>query len=142
VNAREGTQPGQIIVDVEVQEQPTGSIQLGGTYSGDNGFGILLDYSERNFLGRGQALSFTIQSGVDNQSYRFNFTEPEFLNPELQFNLGLSYGETDNRGAAYDTRQFDVTPSLSFPLSEYSRLTLRGNVSATEMLNPEQLAVS
>jgi len=136
VNAREGTQPGQIIVDVEVQEQPTGSIQLGGTYSGDNGFGILLDYSERNFLGRGQALSFTIQSGVDNQSYRFNFTEPEFLNPELQFNLGLSYGETDNRGAAYDTRQFDVTPSLSFPLSEYSRLTLRGNVSATEMLNP------
>ena len=136
VNAREGTQPGQIIVDVEVEEQPTGSIQLGGTYSGDNGFGILLDYSERNFLGRGQALSFTIQSGVDNQSYRFNFTEPEFLNPELQFNLGLSYGETDNRGAAYDTRQFDVTPSLSFPLSEYSRLTLRGNVSATEMLNP------
>ncbi|MBR9768950.1 MAG: outer membrane protein assembly factor BamA, partial [Rhodobacteraceae bacterium] len=27
VNAREGTQPGQIIVDVEVEEQPTGSLQ-------------------------------------------------------------------------------------------------------------------
>ena len=78
VNAREGTQPGQIIVDVEVEEQPTGSLQLGATYSGDNGFGVVIDYSERNFLGRGQALSFAIRSGVDNQSYEFNFTEPEF----------------------------------------------------------------
>lgn len=136
VNAREGTQPGQIIVDVEVEEQPTGSLQLGATYSGDNGFGVVIDYSERNFLGRGQALSFAIRSGIDNQSYEFNFTEPEFLNPELRFNLGLSYGETDNQGAAYDTRNLDITPSLSFPLSEYSRLSVRGNVSATEMLNP------
>ena len=136
VNARGGTQPGQIIVDVEVQEQPTGSLQLGATFSGDNGFGVVIDYSERNFLGRGQALSFAIRSGIDNQSYEFNFTEPEFLNPELGFNLGLSYGETDNQGAAYDTRNLDITPSLSFPLSEYSRLSVRGNVSATEMLNP------
>ncbi len=136
VNAREGTQPGQIIVDVEVEEQPTGSLQLGATYSGDTGFGVVIDYSERNFLGRGQALSFAIRSGIDNQSYEFNFTEPEFLNPELRFNLGLSYGETDNQGAAYDTRKFNITPSLSFPLSEYSRLSVRGNVSATEMLNP------
>ena len=96
----------------------------------------MIDYSERNFLGRGQALSFAIRSGIDNQSYEFNFTEPEFLNPELRFNLGLSYGETDNQGAAYDTRKFNITPSLSFPLSEYSRLSVRGNVSATEMLNP------
>ena len=136
VNARGGTQPGQIIVDVEVEEQPTGSLQLGATYSGDNGFGVVIDYSERNFLGRGQALSFAIRSGIDNQSYEFNFTEPEFLNPEVRFNLGLLYGETDNQGAAYDTRNSDITPSLSFPLSEYSRLSVRGNVSATEMLNP------
>ena len=136
VNARAGTQPGQIIVDVEVEERPTGSLQLGATYSGDNGFGVVIDYSERNFLGRGQTLSFAIRSGIDNQSYEFNFTEPEFLNPELGFNLGLSYGETDNQSAAYDTRNLDITPSLSFPLSEYSRLSVRGNVSATEMLNP------
>jgi outer membrane protein insertion porin family len=136
VNARAGTHPGQIIVDVEVEEQPTGSLQLGATYSGDNGFGVVIDYSERNFLGRGQTLSFAIRSGIDNQSYEFNFTEPEFLNPELGFNLGLSYGETDNQVAAYDTRNLDITPSLSFPLSEYSRLSVRGNVSATEMLNP------
>ena len=136
VNARGGTQPGQIIVDVEVEEQPTGSLQLGATYSGDNGFGVVIDYSERNFLGRGQALSFALRSGIDNQSYEFNFTEPEFLNPEVRFNLGLLYGETDNQGAAYDTRNSDITPSLSFPLSEYSRLSVRGNVSATEMLNP------
>jgi len=136
VNAREGTQPGQIIVDLEVEEQPTGSLQLGATYSGDNGFGVVIDYAERNFLGRGQALSFAIRTGIDNQSYEFDFTEPEFLSPELRFNLGLSYGETDNQGAAYDTRNFDITPSLSFPLSEYSRLSVRGNVSATEMLNP------
>ena len=63
MNAREGTQPGQIIVDVEVEEQPTGSLQLGATYSGDNGFGVVIDYSERNFLGRGQALSLRSARG-------------------------------------------------------------------------------
>ena len=98
-------------MDVEVEEQPTGSLQLGATYSGDNGFGVVIDYSERN-LGRGQALSFAIRSGIDNQSYEFNFTEPEFLNPEVRFNLGLLYGETDNQGAAYDTRNSDITPSF------------------------------
>ena len=136
VNAREGTKPGQVIVDVEVEEQPTGSLQLGATYSGDAGFGLVIDYSESNFLGRGQKLSFAIRTGVDNEAYEFNFTEPEFLNPDLRFNLGLSYGQTDNQGAAYDTRSLDVTPSLSFPLSEYSRLSVRGNVSYKEMLNP------
>lgn len=75
VNAREGTKPGQVIVDVEVEEQPTGSLQLGATYSGDAGFGLVIDYSESNFLGRGQKLSFAIRTGVDNQAYEFNFTE-------------------------------------------------------------------
>ena len=141
VNAREGTLPGQIIVDIEVEEQPTGSLQLGATYSGDNGFGVVIDYSERNFLGRGQGLSFAIRSGIDNQSYEFNFTEPAFVDPELRFNLGLSYGETDNQSAAYDTRNLDITPSLSFPLNEYSRLSVRGNVSATQILNPSPSGV-
>ena len=57
------------------------------------------------------------------------------MNPELRLNLGLSYGETDNQGAAYDTRSVDITPSLSFPISDYSRLSVRGNISDTQMLN-------
>ena len=41
VNAREGSTPNTVIVDVDVAEKPTGSLNFGGTYSTDNGFGLV-----------------------------------------------------------------------------------------------------
>ena len=46
VEPREGSTPSQVIVDVDVEEQPTGSLSLGGSYSVSDGFGIAIG-SER-----------------------------------------------------------------------------------------------
>ncbi|MFW5655164.1 MAG: outer membrane protein assembly factor BamA, partial [Roseicyclus sp.] len=40
VEAREGTSPGQVIVDVDVEEQPTGSLGFSLSYSTDVGAGV------------------------------------------------------------------------------------------------------
>ena len=53
VNTREGTSPSQVIVDVDVEEQPTGQLSLGGSYSVNTGVGLAIGLSENNFLGRG-----------------------------------------------------------------------------------------
>ena len=42
VETREGSTPSQVIVDVDVEEQPTGSLSLGGSFSRSDGFGLQL----------------------------------------------------------------------------------------------------
>ena len=71
------------MIDVEVVEQPTGSLTFGAGYSNETGLGGIIEYGERNFLGRGQNLSFAIKSGRDDQLYELSFYEPMFLRNDL-----------------------------------------------------------
>lgn len=133
VNAQEGSTEDQVIVNVDVVEAPTGSFTFGGTYSPDDGFGGILEYGERNFLGRGQALTLSLQGGADNQNYSFKFTEPAFLHNDLSFSLGASYLTTDNKNAAYDTTIWNIQPSISFPVSDNTILGLRYTAQNSEI---------
>ena len=124
VNAREGSAPGQVVIDVNVEEAPTGSLSFGANFSSDNGFSLLASFKERNFLGRGQALSFELSTGEANRVFTFDFTEPNFLGRDLRFGLGLDYKTTNNENALYDTETFRFSPSFAFPVSENGRLTV------------------
>ncbi|MDU8913041.1 outer membrane protein assembly factor BamA [Aestuariicoccus sp. MJ-SS9] len=133
VQAREGSTPQQVIVDVDVEEAPTGSLSFGGSFSSDNGFGLAVEFNERNFLGRGQGLTLGVDTGTESRSYTFRFTEPSLLGRDLAFNLNLNYSETDNFAAEYDTTLGSFQPSLSFPLSENGRMQLRYTARASEI---------
>ncbi len=124
VEARAGSAPDQVVIDVTVQEQPTGSLSFGANYSSDNGIAGLIRFAEENFLGRGQRLAFDLQVGADNQLVTFDFEEPQFLGRDLSFGLNLTYRRTDNAGALYDTNTFRFSPSLGFPISERGRLNV------------------
>ena len=136
VQAREGSTPQQVIVDVDVTEQPTGSISLGGSFSTSNGFGAVISFSERNFLGRGQALSVSVNTAESSRTYAFSFTEPAFLSRDVAFSRGLSYRETDNETAEFDTTVGTFQPSLSFPLNETTRLELRYTLGYSDIIVP------
>ncbi len=133
VTAREGSTPSQVVVDVDVQEQPTGSLSFGGNFSTEAGFALVASFSERNFLGRGQALSFGINSGEDNRQFTFSFTEPYFLGRDVAASLAFAYRTTDNLNALYDTETLRFAPSFSFPVSENGRMTLRAFADATDI---------
>ena len=133
VTAREGSTPSQVVVDVDLQEQPTGSLSFGGNFSTENGFALVASFSERNFLGRGQALSFGINSGEDNRQFTFSFTEPYFLGRDVAASLSFAYRTTDNQNALYDTETLRFAPSFSFPVSENGRMTLRAFADATDI---------
>ena len=124
VNAREGSTSGQVVIDVNVEEAPTGSLSFGANFSSDNGFSLLASFKERNFLGRGQALNFELSTGETNRVFSFDFAEPNFLGRDLRFGLGLDYRTTDNQDALYDTETFRFSPSFAFPISENGRLTV------------------
>ncbi|WP_243144988.1 outer membrane protein assembly factor BamA [Litoreibacter roseus] len=124
VNTREGSAPDQVIVDVDVEEAPTGSLGFGVSYGAEAGASFSINFSERNFLGRGQLLSFSIDTGSDNQDTNLRFVEPAFLGRDLALGLAARFETTDAQFADFDTEEISFSPSLEFPVSENGRLRL------------------
>ena len=135
VSAREGKENDSVIVDVFVKEKPTGSVSLGGSYSTSSGFGLLLEYAERNFLGRGQDFRLKYNSGVGTRTYSLGFIEPEFLSQGLSLGFSSKFTETEKENSNYDTTILDVSPQVSFPISDFSKLSVSIGYNETELRN-------
>lgn len=129
VNTREGSSPEQVIVDVDVEETTTGQLGFGVSYGSVQGVGFNINFSERNFLGRGQRLAFSFDTGSDTQDTSITFVEPAFLGRDLELGLSLYYRTTDAEFSDYDTRNVGFTPFLRFPISENGRLELNTTFS-------------
>ncbi|MDX1780894.1 MAG: outer membrane protein assembly factor BamA [Thalassovita sp.] len=135
VNAREGSSPDQVIVDVEVEEQPTGSLSFGGTYSTNAGFAMMIALSEQNFLGRGQQLDLSLSGAENNQVYALNFAEPALLGRDLRFDMNVGYRETQGAFANYDTTSIVFRPGLTFPVSDNGHLNFYLGSENVEMID-------
>jgi outer membrane protein insertion porin family len=135
VEAEPGSAPDQVVVNVDVEEQPTGSLSLGLSYSVNDGTGINLGFSESNFLGRGQSLAFSVSTASDNQNSSFSFTEPALLGRDLSFSVGAYYRTSENDNAFYNTRNLGFTTGIGFPVGEQSDLGLNLRISDDRLWN-------
>jgi outer membrane protein insertion porin family len=135
VEAEPGSSPDQVVVNVDVVEQPTGSLSLGLSYSVNDGVGFNVGFSESNFLGRGQNLSFTLSTASDNQNSSFSFTEPGLLGRDLRFSAGVYYRTSENDNAFYNTRNIGITTGIGFPIGEQSELGLNLRLSDDRLWN-------
>ncbi len=133
VQSRDGTASDQVIVDVDVEEQPTGSLGFSGTFSSDTGFGLGASFSETNFMGRGQAVGLSFNTTEGSRSLSFNFEEPAFLRRDLSLGLGAYYIETDNQNRNFDTLSIGANASIGFPISEFGRARLSYGIDQTEL---------
>ena len=133
VESREGSSPGQVIIDVSVVEQPTGSLGFGGTYASTTGLGAEITFQERNFLGRGQALGLAISTATTNKKLEFNFLEPAFLGRDLSAGIELNYVTQTPDDVSFNSSATSFSPSIGFPLTEYSALNLSYNLAASKV---------
>ncbi|AXQ94030.1 outer membrane protein assembly factor BamA [Cereibacter azotoformans] len=138
VNTQPGSSPDQVVVNVDVEEQPTGSLSFGVSYGVSSGAGFSIGFSEQNFLGRGQILGLDISTGTDNINTQINFVEPAFLGRDLRFRFNTYYRETDNQYSRYDTRRIGISPSIEFPISENGRLEMRYTLSQDKIQNVDR----
>jgi len=125
VNARQGSAPDQVVVNVDLEEQPTGSLSFGASYGVNSGVGLSIAFAETNFIGRGQTFNLNLQSGTDTTDSSITFVEPNFLGRDLRFRLAGGYRITQTDNADYDTTDIFISPSIDFPVGEKSRLELR-----------------
>lgn len=140
VDAKEGSSPQQVVVDVNVEEQPTGSLSFGASYSSTSGFGANISFSEKNFLGRGQAFSFAVSNASSSRTYGLSFVEPALFGQDLGLGFSLSYSETNNLGGDYDTTTGQFQPFIDFPMSDNGRMQLRYTTGLSEIASGGALA--
>ncbi|TMV08759.1 outer membrane protein assembly factor BamA [Ruegeria sediminis] len=133
VETREGSSPSQVIVDVDVEEQPTGSLSLGGSYSISDGFGVAVGLQESNFLGRGQTLGLTLSTAQEAEQYVINFSEPYLLGRRLRFDIGTGLATQNSNFSSYDVKRVFFNPALTFSTGELSSVQFRYNWQDSEM---------
>ncbi|KPF86551.1 hypothetical protein IP70_07880 [alpha proteobacterium AAP38] len=122
VKTEEGSSRDQSVITVEVEEQPTGEIQLGAGYSSTDG--ALLDFSirQRNLLGKGQDLRLSTLLSSRSFEVDLGFTEPYFLDRDLAAGVDLFRVVRDNRDTiSYDLESTGVVLRAGYPLSEKLR---------------------
>lgn len=128
VEAAPGSDGQQVVVNVDVEEAPTGSLNIGASYSVNSGAGLTFGFSEDNFLGRGQKVGINITTGADTVDSSLTFVEPSLLGRDLKLKFGAFYKTSNYADAYYDTQQIGISPALEFPISEFGRLELRYNL--------------
>lgn len=135
---RQGSSPEQVVVDVNVEEQPTGSLSFGASYGVSSGVGFNISLSEKNFLGRGQQVDVSFASGSGTQSSGITFVEPYFLGRNLKARAQVWYNTSDHDNADYNTRTVGFLTGIEFPVSENGRLELRYKLSKDTLFDVDE----
>ena len=129
VSPVQGSAADQAVIDVQVEETTTGSLGFGLTFAQTDGVGGTLSYAEQNFLGRGQQLNLTLTTVRAARTFDLTFTEPAVLGRDLAFSVRLGLSQrTPSTNAQFGSDVLQFSPSLTFPVSEYGRLTLRSQL--------------
>lgn len=135
VNSRTGTSNDQVIVDVDLEEAPTGTLGFSVNYSSDVGTGLAVQFNERNWRGRGQTVGLSFDTTSGSRSLAFNFIEPAYLRRDLELSLSVFSNSTDQQNASYNTSEIGVSGALEFPISEYGRLRPSVRIAQEELTN-------
>ena len=129
-------QPDQVDVIYDVKEQASGSLSASLGFS--QGEGVLLGASvrQKNFLGTGNALSFSLQSSDSTKEAKFSFTDPYFTIDGVSRGVDLYYAKTDfdETGTAdYSTDETGLGLNFGYPISKESRISSNFAVQNTTL---------
>lgn len=119
IDRARGSAPDRVVINVNVEEQPTGDVSFGVGADLSGSFLTTAALTERNFLGRGQFVRLAAGVGTGNQTYDFSYTEPYFLGRRISAGFDLfrrDSGDQDNR--SFDVSNTGGSLRLGFPITE------------------------
>ena len=120
ISTRPGSSADRVVVVVQVEDKPTGEFGVGLGYStgGQNeGVNAEASVTERNFLGRGQAIRVGVGGSVATRTYNLSFTEPYFLGYRVAATFGLYQNRNDL--GDYERRSTGGSVSFGLPLTDH-----------------------
>ena len=136
-----GSAPDRVVVNIDVEDQSTGSFSVSGGYSTAEGFISEVSVSESNFLGRGHFVRIAGQLGELTQGVDFSFTEPYFLGYRLAAGIDLfsKFSDATETGR-YEIRTTGGQIRFGLPVTEEFGVTLRYSLYQTEIEIPNTVS--
>ncbi|QFU16414.1 outer membrane protein assembly factor BamA [Microvirga thermotolerans] len=135
-----GSAPDRVVVNVDVEDQSTGSFSISGGYSTADGIIGEVAVTETNFLGRGQFVRVAGQLGQRTNGVDFSFTEPYFLGYRMSAGIDLFSKFSDQtKYARYENRVTGGQLRLGLPFTEEFTLTLRYSLFQQDLKIPNDL---
>jgi len=123
ITSEQGSAPDRVIVNVYVEEKPTGKVSFGVGYSTSDGVIGDVSIEERNFLGRGQYVKALVGGGENTTNVEFSFTEPFFLGRRISAGFDV-YNRTSDADStqSYDQVLTGGAIRFGFPLNDETTL--------------------
>ncbi|MEM6339489.1 MAG: outer membrane protein assembly factor BamA, partial [Pseudomonadota bacterium] len=133
-------------LDVKVQEKSTATVKLAVGYSTSNGPTAMINFTEINWLGRGQRLSLGVQKTAFTTGANFGYSEPNFMGSEVEVGGGLGFSQQRNdvkgglAGLASDRSQvpfnedsYTASVFMNYDVTEYLNHNLDYSITSTKI---------
>ncbi|MES2492258.1 MAG: outer membrane protein assembly factor BamA [Pseudomonadota bacterium] len=129
VEQKPGSAPDRIVLEANVEEKPTGELQLSAGFSSIESFILQASIQQRNFRGRGQTVGTSVSYSRYSKSVELNFTEPYVFDRNVSFGANIyrrDYNSfnylNSNRNNLYQQKTTGFQLRLGVPLTEYMSL--------------------
>ena len=129
VEQKPGSAPDRIVLEANVEEKPTGELQLSAGFSSIESFIFQASVQQRNFRGRGQTVGVSGSYSRYSKSVELSFTEPYVFDRNVSFGGNIyrrDYNSFNylnaNRNNLYKQATTGFQLRLGVPLTEYVSL--------------------
>ncbi len=145
----EGSAPDRIILEANIEEQPTGELQFSAGFSSIEQFILAGSIRQRNFRGRGQTVGLSLNYSQFSSQAQISFTEPYLFDRNISAGLDIFRRDFNSFNFINDDRNTtfqQITTGASFrvgvPLTEYMSLVGSYQLSYDQVSLDEDLFFS
>ena len=114
VKAEAGSKPNFADLNIDVEEQATGSVSLGIAYSTFDDFSTSFGISEKNFLGRGQRAKFSLSLSDKRQNFSAGLSQPYLFDRNLTGSFDVFNNNYTDSSADQRIKSFGFSSSAGF----------------------------
>ena len=127
VEQKPGSAPDRIVLEANVEEKPTGQLQLSAGFSSIENFIFQASVQQRNFRGRGQTIGLSGSYSKYSKSVEASFTEPYLFDRNVSLGVDIyrrdynsfNFGLNNQRNNTYSQTTTGFQARLGLPLTEY-----------------------
>lgn len=127
-NVVDGTKPNLKIVNIEVQERPTGEISAGAGI-GTSGGSFAINIKENNWLGQGKQIGFDLDIDAESLSGTLSYSDPNYNFLGNSINYSISSAQNDKPNQGYENSI--ISAGINTTFEQYRDLYLNVGLTAS-----------
>ena len=132
-SVKDGSSDQLKVIDVIVEEKPTGEISAGAG-TGTSGSSISFSIAENNYLGRGSKVNLSATLSDDSVEGKFRISEPNFKNSDKTLNTTIESSRNDLMSKfGYETNETGFSFGTTF--EQYQDIFFTRNINVLREFN-------